>query len=115
MLKNDPTTSNTPIIVFTRDPRVEMNSLVYKNIDCLSLYTNSDIQQALLLKDKVAIQGNLDPKVLLEEKSIIKAEAYKLLDAFKEYPGYIFNLGHGITPDINPSKVKYLTDIIREY
>ena len=53
--------------------------------------------------------------MLLEEKSIIKAKAYKLLDAFKNYPGYIFNLGHGITPDINPSKVKYLTDIIREY
>ena len=115
MLKNDPATSNTPIIVFARDPKVEMNSLVYKNIDCLSLYTNSDIQQALLLKDKVAIQGNLDPKVLLEEKSIIKAKAYKLLDAFKNYPGYIFNLGHGITPDIDPNKLKYLTDIIREY
>ena len=115
MLKNDPATSSTPIIIFTRDPKVEINSLVYKNIDCLSLYTNSDIQQALLLKDKVAIQGNLDPKVLLEKRSIIKSEAYKLLDAFKGYPGYIFNLGHGITPDIDPSKVKYLTDIIREY
>ena len=115
MLKNDPTTSNTPIIVFTRDPRVEMNSLVYKNIDCLSLYTNSDIQQALLLKDKVAIQGNLDPKVLLEERDEIKFQTKIILDKFKDYPGYIFNLGHGITPDINPSKVKYLTDIIREY
>ena len=38
----------------------------------------------------------------------------EILDVCSGRP-HIFNLGHGITPDINPSKVKYLTDIIREY
>ena len=64
---------------------------------------------------RVAIQGNLNPKILLESKDIIKQETYKILDNFKKFPGYIFNLGHGITPDINPDRVKYLTDIVREY
>ena len=68
-----------------------------------------------LAKGKIAIQGNLNPKILLESKQVIKKESYKLLDKFKNFPGYIFNLGHGITPDINPDKVKYLTDIVREY
>ena len=64
---------------------------------------------------RVAIQGNLNPKVLLESRDTIKQEAYKILDSFNKFPGYIFNLGHGITPDIDPDKVKYLTDIVREY
>jgi uroporphyrinogen decarboxylase len=64
---------------------------------------------------KVAIQGNLNPEVLLESRDIIKQETHKILDSFNKFPGYIFNLGHGITPDINPDNVKYLTDIVREY
>ena len=64
---------------------------------------------------RVAIQGNLNPKILLESRNIIKDETYKILSKYKDYPGYIFNLGHGITPDINPDNVKYLTDIVREF
>jgi uroporphyrinogen decarboxylase len=60
------------------------------------------------------LQGNLNPKILLESNETIKKETYKILDVFEDYPGYIFNLGHGLTPDIDPKKVSYLTDIIRE-
>ena len=48
-------------------------------------------------------------------RDIIKKETYRILDSFNKFPGYIFNLGHGMTPDINPDKVKYLTDIVREH
>ena len=48
-------------------------------------------------------------------KEIIKKETHKILEKFKEFPGYIFNLGHGITPDIDPDNIKYLTDIVREF
>ena len=51
-------------------------------------------------------------------KEIIKnyrKETYKIIDKIKYFPGYIFNLGHGLTPDICPDKVKYLTEIVREY
>ena len=68
-----------------------------------------------LAKGKVAIQGNLNPRILLESKDVIKKETHKLLDNFKGFPGYIFNLGHGITPDIDPNNIKYLTDIVRGF
>ena len=55
-----------------------------------------------LMKNKVAIQGNLNPAILLESNEVIKEETYKILDKYKDYPGYIFNLGHGITPNISP-------------
>ena len=52
---------------------------------------------------------------LTEYEEPTEAElAKKYLDIFREQP-YIFNLGHGITPDISPDKIKYLTNIVREY
>ena len=45
---------------------------------------------------------------------MIKENALKMLSEFKDFPGDIFNLGHGITPDINPDKVKVLVEAIRE-
>ena len=50
-----------------------------------------------------------------KRKDIIKVETHKLLEKFKNFPGYIFNLGHGLTPDICPNKVKYLTELVRDY
>ena len=71
-----------------------------------------DIQFA---RNKTALQGNLNPKILLESRDVIKTETHKLLEKFEDFPGYVFNLGHGLTPDICPEKVKYLTELVREY
>ena len=114
-LKQDPITSNIPIILFSRNPKCDDNTLIETSADCISLYWSMENFDLNLAKGKIAIQGNLNPKILLESKEIIKKESYKLLDKFKNFPGYIFNLGHGITPDINPEKIKYLTNIVREY
>ena len=114
-LKQDPITSDIPIILFSRNPKCDDNTLIETSADCISLYWSMENFNLDYAKDKIAIQGNLNPKILLESKEIIKKESYKLLEKFKNFPGYIFNLGHGITPDINPDKVKYLTDIVREY
>ena len=67
-----------------------------------------------LARNKVALQAP-DPRILLKSKDEIKFQTKIILDKFKDYPGYIFNLGHGITPDINPDNIKYLTEIVREY
>ena len=114
-LKQDPVTSDIPIILFSRNPKCDDNTLIETSADCISLYWSMENFNLDHAKGKIAIQGNLNPKILLESKEIIKKESYKLLEKFKNFPGYIFNLGHGITPDINPDKVKYLTDIVREY
>ena len=83
--------------------------------DCISLYWTMNNFDTHASRNKVALQGNLNPKILLEDKETIKSETFKLLNKYKDYPGYVFNLGHGITPDIDPNKVKYLTDIVREF
>ena len=115
-LKNDKVTCETPIILFSRNPKCSNLTLVNDSgADCLSLYWNMKNFELSLARNKVALQGNLDPRILLESKDEIKYQTHMILDKFKGYPGYIFNLGHGITPNINPDNIKYLTEIVREY
>ena len=114
-LKLDPVTKSIPVIIFARDPKCKIEELINTSADCISLFWSMNDLNFEVAKNKVALQGNLDPKILLESNKIIKRETYKILEKFKEYPGYIFNLGHGITPNISPNKIKYLTTIVREY
>ena len=114
-LKNDSVTSNIPIILFARDPKCSPGALIETSADCLSLYWSMNDFDIQFARNKTALQGNLNPKILLESKDVIKTETYKLLEKFKDFPGYVFNLGHGLTPDICPEKVKYLTELVREY
>ena len=64
--------------------------------------------------DRVALQGNMDPNTLYASPETIRAEAAKILAGFGHGSGHIFNLGHGITPDINPEHVKVLVDSVHE-
>src|SRR5690625_4361651 len=57
---------------------------------------------------KVALQGNLDPSVLLTSPEVIATETRRVLDSYGPSPGHIFNLGHGITPQVPPEHVTVL-------
>jgi uroporphyrinogen decarboxylase len=63
----------------------------------------------------VAIQGNLDPAVMYATPEVIRAEVKKVLSQFKGDTGHIFNLGHGITPDVNPENMAVLVDAVHEF
>ncbi len=62
-----------------------------------------------------AIQGNLDPEILLKDKSLIKKEVDRVLAEVGGRPGYIFNLGHGVLPDTPLENVIALIDMVHEY
>jgi uroporphyrinogen decarboxylase len=63
----------------------------------------------------VAIQGNLDPVVLLGPASLIEKEAMRILDRAGDRPGHIFNLGHGILPETPVENVAALVDIVHKH
>ena len=114
-LSDDPVTSKTPTIAFARDPKCNLSEFKLDNLSCYGMFTSINPSNAIsVFEGSQALQGNLDPKILLEEDSVIKESVLKILSEFKDYPGYIFNLGHGITPDINPDKVKVMVEAIRE-
>tara|TARA_B100001029_G_scaffold154093_1_gene138082 strand:- start:715 stop:1731 length:1017 start_codon:yes stop_codon:yes gene_type:complete len=62
----------------------------------------------------IPIQGGMDPKILLGDKSDLKKEANKYLEIFKDHP-YIFNLGHGILPETKIEMVNELINIVKEF
>ena len=64
---------------------------------------------------QVALQGNLDPSVLFASQEVIKTEVNKILGQFKGSTGHVFNLGHGITPEVNPESMKFLVDAVHSY
>lgn len=57
-----------------------------------------------------ALQGNLDPAMLRADAEDLRAAARALLEDYGPHPGHIFNLGHGITPDIDPEQLACLID-----
>jgi uroporphyrinogen decarboxylase len=62
----------------------------------------------------VAVQGNLDPIVLLTDIPTIRRKALEVLAAAEHRPGHIFNLGHGILPEVPPEHAKALVEIVHE-
>ena len=62
----------------------------------------------------ITVQGGLDPKILLNNKDILRKEVTKYLKTFDK-KRYIFNLGHGVLPNTNPDMVKYLVEVVRSF
>jgi len=67
-----------------------------------------------ILGPKIAVQGNLDPTVLLGSEKLIRSEVSRVLDDARGEGGYIFNLGHGILPMTPTSSVEIMLDEIRD-
>ena len=61
------------------------------------------------------VQGNLDPAVLLAPWEVIEQRAKEIIDQGMEEDGFIFNLGHGVFPSVDPAVLKKLTDFIHSY
>jgi len=81
--------------------------------DCISIDYEVDPQWIKEKLNRTPIQGGLDPKILLKDKEEIKKNTEKYLNIFKDYP-YIFNLGHGVLPEIKPETIEYIIRLVRD-
>jgi len=89
----------------------------FSSVDCevVSIdWRNSMSVASKIVGRKKALQGNLDPVVLLSDWSIIKREVDRIFDGVGDHPGFIFNLGHGILPETKLETVKRLTKYVQE-
>lgn len=103
-----------PIILFTKGASGWLKEMADTGCDGLSLDWTCSLREARnLVEDKVALQGNLNPAVLLTDEKTIQSEVKRVLDDFGTGPGHIFNLGHGITPDVPPEHVGFMVEAVR--
>ena len=92
-----------PTVLFTKGAGSRLADMCTTGCDALGVDWTTDLAEARRLTgDRVALQGNLDPSVLYASPEIIRREVSHVLDSFGKGHGHVFNLGHGITPDVNP-------------
>ena len=105
-----------PVTLFTKGGSAWLEQIALSGCDAIGLDWTIELGDAeRRVGYKVALQGNLDPSVLYATPEVIVTEVNKVLDQFKGKTGHVFNLGHGITPDVNPENMKVLVDAVHSY
>ncbi|OXS75143.1 uroporphyrinogen decarboxylase [Domibacillus enclensis] len=84
-------------------------------LDVVGLDWRMQISEARELGLTKTLQGNLDPSILLAPWDVIEERTKAILDQGMASPGHIFNLGHGVFPEVNPDTLKRLTAFVHEY
>jgi uroporphyrinogen decarboxylase len=104
-----------PSIVFTKNGGQWLESIVDSGADAVGLDWTIDIGEARQrAKGKVALQGNMDPTMLYSSPQAIRKEVGLILEAYGNGAGHVFNLGHGITPQVNPDNVSVFVEAVHE-
>ena len=104
-----------PVILFTKGAGPLLEDLAETGCDALGVDWTTELADARrYVDDKVALQGNLDPATLRESPQVIRQGVADTLASYGRGPGHVFNLGHGITPDIDPDHLGVLVDAVHE-
>ena len=115
-LKREHEGRKIPVILFSKGCNTQLEALADSGCDALGVdwtITLSEARQRV--GGRVALQGNLDPSILLAGPEVIRREVRETLSSFGHGEGHVFNLGHGITPDVNPEHLAALVDAVRDF
>lgn len=107
--------SNIPVILFTKNGGQWLELIADTGCDAVGIDWTCELAFARQrVGNKVALQGNLDPTVLLTTKDCIRKEVEAVLASYGHGAGHVFNLGHGITPDVPPENVAAMVDAVHQ-
>jgi uroporphyrinogen decarboxylase len=115
LLKRGEGSGRVPLIVFTKGGTPWIEKIAAIGCDCVGLDWSADLGAARArIGARVALQGNLDPMVLLTSPDAVRREAGNVLASFGHGPGHVFNLGHGIPQRALPENVAALVAAVHE-
>lgn len=114
-LKRENERRRVPVILFTKGGGLWLEAMAETGADALGLDWSCDIAAARRrVGGKVALQGNFDPFALFGSPELIRTEVARILAAYGNGSGHIFNLGHGINQFTDPDHVKLLVDTVHD-
>ncbi len=118
-LKRTHNGNKVPVVLFTKGGARNLQGFVDSGADGIGLdWTVNLADVKSQVGDKLALQGNLNPHILLSNPSVIETEVQKVLASYGKVEvgqGHVFNLGHGITPDVPPEHVTALVEAVQKY
>lgn len=119
-LKRENDGRKVPVILFTKGGGQWLESMAQTGCDALGLDWTTDIDDARArVGHQVAIQGNMDPCILYASPERIREEVAVILEKFGQGSGHVFNLGHGIHPEVDPEHagafIKAVTELSPAY
>jgi len=104
-----------PVIYFAFNGSAMLDTIKKSGADVLGLDWRINIADAIkIIGNDVAVQGNLDPCTLLGSRDLIKDRVERILNGSKQAKGHIFNLGHGILPEIPPENAISMVEAVHE-
>ncbi len=104
-----------PVILFTKNGGQWLESIAATGCDAAGLDWTTDIGSARQrVGQQIALQGNMDPTMLYASPNAIRAEVGRILESFGTGNGHVFNLGHGITPDVKPEHAGVFIEAVHE-
>jgi len=104
-----------PVILFTKGGGQWLELMADTGCDALGLDWTVELGDARKrVGQRVALQGNMDPAILYSSPGRIRIEVARLLESFGKGPGHVYNLGHGITPDVNPEHAHAFIEAVHE-
>lgn len=105
-----------PIFFFSRGGSLFLPFLKELGANVLSLDWRCNLKEVRQqLPDHIGLQGNLDPYAMLDPQPILKEKVLRLLQDMQPFKGYIFNLGHGIMPQVPVENVRLIVDTVKSY
>jgi uroporphyrinogen decarboxylase len=105
-----------PNIVFTKGGGAWLAKTAGIGCDAVGVDWTTDLKTArLAVGGRVALQGNLDPSALFATPDTLRAETLRVLDSYGAGSGHVFNLGHGITPDVDPERVALVVETVQSF
>jgi uroporphyrinogen decarboxylase len=105
-----------PVTLFTKNGGLNLEAIAATGCDAVGLDWTVDIADAKRrIGDKVALQGNMDPAMLHGTPERIRQEVQRILKGFGNGSGHVFNLGHGITPDVDPENAGVFINAVGEF
>lgn len=104
-----------PVILFTKNGGQWIDYIAHTGCNAIGLDWTTDIGTARArVGNRVALQGNMDPAMLYASPQRIRDEVESILKSFGHGNGHIFNLGHGITPHVDPENAGVFVDAVHE-